>query len=151
MKKFTCTKVFRFCCAHYLKETVTEKCKSTHGHSYKLEITLGCNYLSDNNMVIDFTILKEMIKPVIDFFDHQLIAPGIELKITVGEYGKFIRFIEQPTAEVMADIIFDFVEFQLDNPIYTEQHLVTRKRVWIEKVKLWEEMDSSCVEVIRNL
>ena len=69
---FTITKIMEFEAAHCLTGH-KGKCKNVHGHSYKLEVTVGSDTLVDG-MVMDFGDLKNMMKYVVDeYFDHSFI------------------------------------------------------------------------------
>ena len=54
-------------------------CKNIHGHSYRLWVTVIGNVLDDsksvkNGMVLDFSLLKKIVKPeIVDKFDHSLV------------------------------------------------------------------------------
>lgn len=47
-------------------------CKNTHGHSYKLEVTVTGELSKDYGFVIDFKVLDKIIKAVIP--DHMFIT-----------------------------------------------------------------------------
>ncbi len=63
---------------HFVPSNV--KCRNLHGHDYSLDIILNNLELKDNGMTIDFTIIKAIIKPLIEKMDHKFIVPGINLK-----------------------------------------------------------------------
>lgn len=64
------TKEFEFDAAHHLTKYYG-KCERVHGHTYKLLVTISGN-LSSNDMLIDFIILKRVVKKhVLDYLDHQ--------------------------------------------------------------------------------
>ncbi len=58
---------------HYVPDN--EKCRNFHGHDYSLDIILRTDNIAANGMVIDFTILKDIIKPEINRMDHKFIVP----------------------------------------------------------------------------
>ncbi len=63
---------------HFVPDNV--KCKNLHGHDYSMDIVLNNLELKDNGMTVDFTIIKTIIKPVIERLDHKFIVPEIDLK-----------------------------------------------------------------------
>lgn len=63
---------------HFVPDNI--KCKNLHGHDYSLDIVLKNLELKDNGMTIDFTIIKKIIKPLIEKMDHKFIVPEINLK-----------------------------------------------------------------------
>jgi 6-pyruvoyltetrahydropterin/6-carboxytetrahydropterin synthase len=108
------TKEFRFEAAHALKG-YDGPCRSIHGHSYKLSVTIIGEPVSDsksakNGMVMDFSDLKKIIKKtVIDPFDHSLILSSEysreELKTTGEAFSNVIVVDYQPTSE---NLLVDF-------------------------------------------
>lgn len=67
--QITVTKEFEFDAAHHLTKYYG-KCERVHGHTYKLLVTVS-GELSNNDMLIDFIILKRVVKKqVLDYLDH---------------------------------------------------------------------------------
>ncbi len=64
------TKLFTFESAHWL--TGHPSCGETHGHSFRLEVTVT-GPLDGHGMVVDFGILKEVVQPFVDKLDHKII------------------------------------------------------------------------------
>ena len=87
--KWQISKVFRFEAGHRVwkqnltygrgadftvgKEIPVNKCINLHGHSYVLEVVLGSDTLSEQDMVIDFYHVKNALKELIDTIDHSFI------------------------------------------------------------------------------
>jgi len=87
------TKQFDFEAAHFLTK-YHGKCERLHGHSYKLFVTVE-GPLQENGMVIDFVILKKIVKErIIEKFDHQSLND----------------FFENPTAENVVVWIWNELE-----------------------------------------
>lgn len=85
-------KTFSFEAAHQLP-LHKGQCKNLHGHSYKVTIVVQSDHLKDSGsstgMVIDFSEIKEIFKPIVDsVLDHQYLNDSL--------------FIEHPTAENIA-------------------------------------------------
>ena len=79
-------KKFAFDSAHFLPNVpIGHKCKNIHGHTYHLTVFLEGDLESDLQWVMDFKELKDVVKPVIDQLDHQLMNE--------------IEGLENPTAE----------------------------------------------------
>lgn len=102
------TKEFRFEAAHAL-DGYDGPCRSIHGHSYGLSVTVKGAPLQHagspkKGMVMDFGDLKKIVKKnIIDRFDHALIlsrkdtAAALE---NLGEAFSNIVFVDyQPTSE----------------------------------------------------
>ncbi len=116
-KTISVTKIFNFEMAHQLDTCFTEKCKSVHGHGYRAEVTLSGD-LNEDGMVMDFGLLKEIVKPIIDIFDHNF--------LTTETFGGI-----NPTSENIAQFLFDEIG---------------KKTILLKKIKLWET-EKSFVEI----
>ena len=102
------TKEFRFEAAHALKD-YDGPCKSIHGHSYKLSVTVKGIPIEDSGspkkgMIMDFGDLKKIVKKnIIDRFDHALILFVQGSDSTLRNFGDAfsnIVFVDyQPTSE----------------------------------------------------
>ena len=117
------TKEFTFESAHYLEEYRGD-CSNTHGHSYKLQVTVR-GKMNDTGIIMDFKEIKEIVHAlVVKKFDHKCL-------------NKVFNF--NPTAENMVVYIFELLEkyfIQLKDrgliSLYTN----------IVSVKLWETSTS---------
>ena len=49
------------------------KCENPHGHNYKVRITLRGEALDASGLLLDFKDLKQVMRPVIDRLDHQML------------------------------------------------------------------------------
>ena len=120
MKKITITRHFSFDAAHYLPGH-DGKCQNLHGHTYKLEVTVGRESLieggSSDGMVMDFGTLKPIInKLIVDPLDHQCLNELLPYR---------------PTAENMVNHFFDVLEPVLEG--FGTQ---------LVRLRLWETPDS---------
>ena len=111
------TKKFAFETGHALYG-YDGKCKNVHGHSYKLDVTVMGEPISDKDnvklgMVIDFGDLKKIVKQeIVDRFDHATVfnknTPHVELAAELKDRGHDVILVDyQPTSENM---IQDFAE-----------------------------------------
>lgn len=119
----TVTKRFSFEACHHLPY-YKGACHNIHGHSYKLDVTVGGEVIEDKNndkcgMIIDFKDLKDIVNRVVNHLDHS----------NLNEY------FENPTAENMVNEIGIIISHNLPNNIY------------LVSVKLWET-DTSYAEYI---
>ena len=102
------TKEFRFEAAHALNN-YDGPCKSIHGHSYELSVTIKGSPIQDQDspkkgMVMDFGDLKKIVKRnIIDRFDHALILSSKQEGSAFQDPGEIfsnIVFVDyQPTSE----------------------------------------------------
>ena len=117
MSNIRITKQFSFETGHALYG-YDGLCKNVHGHSYKLDVTVIGNPISDSNhvkngMVIDFKDLKKIVKEeIVSVFDHATVfnknTPHVELAKELEYRGHNVLLVDyQPTSEMM---IVDFAE-----------------------------------------
>ena len=117
MNTIRITKQFSFETGHALYG-YDGKCKNVHGHSYRLDVTVIGNPITDNNnvkygMVIDFSDLKTIVKEeIVNVFDHATVfnknTPHVELAKELEDRGHNILLVDyQPTSEMM---VVDFAE-----------------------------------------
>lgn len=117
MSKIRITKQFTFETGHALYG-YDGKCKNVHGHSYKLDVTVSGNPISDTShvkygMVIDFSDLKKIVKEeIVNVFDHATVfnknTPHVELAKELERRGHNVMLVDyQPTSEMM---VIDFAE-----------------------------------------
>lgn len=117
-------------------------CKNLHGHTYKIEVTIeGPQNEEKWGMVLDFNILKKVIKEVVP--DHKFAYNSInpsnvekDLLSVLNEYGcETVGFPFCTTAENMCQWFADVIEQKLIN----EYDIFTIK---VAEVKLWETTNS---------
>ncbi len=118
------TKQFHFEMAHALLD-YDGPCKNIHGHSYQLNVTVKGMVKtntsdSDEGMVVDFGIIKKIVKElVVDVFDHALVL-NERAKIDVSNFefmNKLIRVPYQPTCENMLVHFAKTIQQNLPNHI----------------------------------
>ena len=90
-----------------------EACRFPHGHTRRIEIVVSSERLDANDMVVDFKALKLALEAFIDRFDHSMALNSTDpLRDDMERVypGSTVVFDEiDPTTEVMAKHIFDFV------------------------------------------
>ncbi len=59
-----------FAAAHSLRG-YKGKCEHTHGHNYTVEAYFKTEKLGRDGLAVDFTILKETLKKILDGLDHK--------------------------------------------------------------------------------
>lgn len=110
MLKIRITKEFNFEMAHAL-EGYDGLCKHIHGHSYKFFVCVIGTPINEesnpkNGMVMDFTLLKQIVKEeIVDVLDHSLMLNktsklnGEKLNNEIFQRLVFVDY--QPTCENM--------------------------------------------------
>jgi len=106
-----------FSSGHYLRN-YRGKCENPHGHNYKVFVTLVGSELDEAGLLLDFKLLKQVMRPVVDYLDHQMI----------NDLKPFDQI--NPSAENLAKYFFDHTSAQL--------HEMTEGRVRVKDCTLYE-------------
>lgn len=101
----------------YDVDTYSSECRDNlHGHSYKVEVLVGVNDLNSAGMVIDFKLLKKVIKDVIeDKYDHSCILRESDpiAGVIKENCKKVILVDDSPTAEWMAKEFYEMIKSKI--------------------------------------
>jgi 6-pyruvoyltetrahydropterin/6-carboxytetrahydropterin synthase len=95
-------------------------CERLHGHNYKVEVVVQSRKLDTMGIVMDFRVLKNLLKEVLSDMDHQYL----------NELPAFTE--KNPSAENIAQYIFTSLSKKIGAPVE------------LAKVVVWEN-DSCCV------
>ena len=111
---FKVTKEIHFCYGHRLLN-YEGKCRFLHGHNAKVEIDLSSESLDHRGMVIDFNDVKRALQGWIDSaLDHKMLLnkadPALPHLNNLKE--PLVTLHQNPTAEVLAQMIFDYAKRQ---------------------------------------
>ena len=111
---FRVTREIDFCYGHRLLN-YAGKCRYLHGHNGTAIIALEAEQLDERGMVIDFSDIKRVVSQWIDDnLDHRMLLhrhdPAVEILRGMGE--PVFLLDENPTAENIAKLIFDFTRSQ---------------------------------------
>lgn len=64
-----------FSAAHRLIKSYQGKCRTLHGHNYKVDITLKANELDDSDLVLDFSKITSALNDfILEKLDHAIIT-----------------------------------------------------------------------------
>ena len=111
---YTATKEIHFCYGHRLLD-YNGPCSNLHGHNGKVEVELGAKKLDQRGMVVDFSEIRNVIKEWIDqTLDHTMLLKKDDPLIPVlkEKNERFYVMNENPTAESIARLIFDYARSQ---------------------------------------
>jgi 6-pyruvoyltetrahydropterin/6-carboxytetrahydropterin synthase len=111
--------VSHFAAAHQLRN-FGGKCEDLHGHNWKIEVYVCGQKLEDNGLLIDFKIIKDKTKEILERLDHKFINDI--------EYFKKIN----PSSENIARYIFDSLAGDINNG-----------NINVSKVTAWES-ETAC-------
>jgi 6-pyruvoyltetrahydropterin/6-carboxytetrahydropterin synthase len=111
--------ISQFGAAHQLKNTGGE-CENLHGHNWKIEVHVKGERLDKNGLLIDFKVLKQETKKIIDELDH-----------------KYLNELEwfrdmNPTSENISRLIYDLIGQKVNTP-----------DIKVSRVTTWES-DTAC-------
>ncbi len=106
-----------FSSGHYLRN-YKGKCENPHGHNYKVCVTLAGEALDEAGLLLDFKLLKQVLRPVIERIDHRML----------NDLEPFI--VLNPSAENMAKYFYDQTNEQLAT--------MTEGRVRVKDATIWE-------------
>lgn len=109
MYRVTCK--IEFCYGHRLLH-YKGKCRHLHGHNGMIEVVLCEESLDAQGMVRDFVEVKKIIQDWInETLDHKMILWRIDPLIPSLKASQetFYEVDENPTAEVISKLIYDYV------------------------------------------
>ena len=106
-----------FSSGHFLRN-YHGRCENPHGHNYKVRITLAGSELDQAGLLLDFKLLKQVMRPVIDRIDHQMLNE-LEPFTTVN-----------PSAENIARFFYEETNQQVSE--------MTNGRVRVKDCTIWE-------------
>jgi len=87
-----------FSSGHYLRN-YHGKCENPHGHNYRVLVTLEGEELDEAGLLLDFKLLKTLLRPVVERLDHLMIndiEPFTELNPSAENLA---RYFYQQTAQ----------------------------------------------------
>jgi 6-pyruvoyltetrahydropterin/6-carboxytetrahydropterin synthase len=91
-----------FSSGHYLRN-YRGRCENPHGHNYKVRVTLAGQALDEAGLLLDFKLLKQVMRPVIDRLDHRMLndlEPFTTLNPSAENIARY--FYEQTNQQLAA-------------------------------------------------
>lgn len=128
-------KIFRVPVGHRLSKH-RGLCKNLHGHNFKIEVQLKSNLLDDNDMVMDFKDIKEIVNSVLDDFDHCTILNSSDLKFIDFCEDNNLKYSvigignQDPTAEVFCKDLYLKISDLVNRKVGLEEVIVDFVRIW---------------------
>ena len=93
-----------FSSGHYLRN-YHGKCENPHGHNYKVFVTLIGAELDHAGLLLDFKLLKQVMRPVVDRLDHQMINDLEPFKEELNPSAENLaRYFYQQTATQLEEM-----------------------------------------------
>jgi 6-pyruvoyltetrahydropterin/6-carboxytetrahydropterin synthase len=116
---FTLRKKFRFEMSHILMASFSEACQMIHGHSYILEVFIQAEGLDADGMVVDFGRIKQAVEPIVKELDHRFLYCAQDARAEgFKDLPGALAYPVNPTAENMAMLIFNELNYSQNLPVY---------------------------------
>lgn len=121
-------------------------CQFPHGHTRSVELVFAAEELDENDMVMDFKAIKEMLGEFLEQFDHALCmnTEDAHYETFRSVYGERIIPFERrdPTSEVMAAVVYRHAKEALARAVSGGIGYPVRGCVRLERVRVWETSSS---------
>ncbi len=111
--------ITQFGAAHQLRN-YKGKCENLHGHNWKIEVYIRGKDLGDDGLLVDFTVIKNKSKEIIEELDHRFL----------NDLEYFQK--ENPSSENIARYIYESLE-----------KVINDDRIRVSRVTAWES-DNAC-------
>jgi 6-pyruvoyltetrahydropterin/6-carboxytetrahydropterin synthase len=131
-----------FASAHFITFR-GHQCESLHGHNYRVGVAVEGAVDSECLFVLDFSVLKQITRRLVDEIDHKVILPRLNSKLSFREDGDRIAVdyfgkptyvfprtdcalldIQNSTAEMLAQYLGTRVRNELTSSGYTHLTLL---------------------------
>ncbi|HEY6377206.1 MAG TPA: 6-carboxytetrahydropterin synthase QueD [Edaphobacter sp.] len=92
-----------FSSGHYLRN-YRGKCENPHGHNYRVFVTLIGKELDEAGLLLDFKLLKQVMRPVVDRLDHQMINELEPFTVVNPSAENLARYFYEETAKQLEEM-----------------------------------------------
>ena len=99
-----------FSSGHYLRN-YRGKCENPHGHNYKVFVTLIGADLDEAGLLLDFKLLKQVMRPAVDYLDHQMINDLKPFDEVNPSAENLARYFYDETNKQLAEMLGFYDEF----------------------------------------
>ena len=79
-----------FASAHFIT-FAGHRCEALHGHNYRARVTVEGELDEDSWFVVDFVVLKQIMRRLCDDIDHRVLLPLENPKIRIIEEGDMVK------------------------------------------------------------
>lgn len=75
------------------------QCETLHGHNYRVGVTVEGSIDSETMFVVDFSVLKKIVRKLVDEIDHKVLLPLKNPKLSFREEGRarHVHYFGEPT------------------------------------------------------
>jgi 6-pyruvoyltetrahydropterin/6-carboxytetrahydropterin synthase len=92
-----------FSSGHFLRN-YRGRCENPHGHNYKVRVTLAGSELDEAGLLLDFKLLKQVMRPVVDRIDHQMLNDLEPFTAVNPSAENIARYFYEQTHQQVAEI-----------------------------------------------
>jgi 6-pyruvoyltetrahydropterin/6-carboxytetrahydropterin synthase len=87
-----------FASAHFITFK-GHQCETLHGHNYRVGVAVEGAVEAETLFVLDFSVLKQIVRKLVDRIDHKVLLPTLNPKLAFREDGDRIAvdYFGQPT------------------------------------------------------
>jgi len=75
-----------FSSAHFIT-LAGHQCESLHGHNYRIGVTVVGEIDAECGFVVDFGVVKRIVRPYVQAVDHRVILPTENPKLKLTDVG----------------------------------------------------------------
>jgi 6-pyruvoyltetrahydropterin/6-carboxytetrahydropterin synthase len=76
-----------FSSAHFIT-LAGHQCESLHGHNYRIGVTVEGGVDPESAFVVDFSVLKRIVRPYVQAVDHRVLLPTQNTKLELKPEGE---------------------------------------------------------------
>ncbi len=87
-----------FASAHFITFK-GHQCETLHGHNYRVGVAVGGAVDAETLFVLDFSVLKQLMRRLVDTIDHKVLLPTRNPKLSFAEDGDrvTVAYFGEPT------------------------------------------------------
>jgi len=135
---FRIKKIFRLPMGHRLSKH-NGLCKNVHGHNMKIEVQISCHGLDNNDMVMDFGVLQNIIDAQTKVYDHCTM-----LNSTDTDYANFLRERGRINLFDNADPTAEMLAYKFYN-MFSDAVKKSNQYINVDFVAIWESDDAVAI------
>jgi 6-pyruvoyltetrahydropterin/6-carboxytetrahydropterin synthase len=97
-KVSVCKDYLVFSSAHFITLR-GHQCETLHGHNYRVGVTVEGSLDNETMFLVDFSILKKIVRRLVDEIDHRVLLPLRNPKLSFQDQGqsRHVNYFGEPT------------------------------------------------------
>lgn len=136
-----------FSAAHFIT-IAGHQCERLHGHNYRLGVRVSGEVDRATGFVVDFAVIKQIVKPLIAAVDHRVLLPGRNTTIGYRETNDRVEVIYRgasrfvfpgndvvmvPVTDTTAELLAEYFAAHIRDALATEGVAVREVEVEVEE------------------